>query len=197
MADGSDYEDADGLYGEADDAEDGGDYSADDEAYAGAADDDVLDGELSPEQAADAEAFAGDEKVIRTVEMDRPPVEETRVTKDTAERRRQARLRRRKKQRAHVLVRRAGEPPAEVPIDRAVLTFGRDPSECDIVLNGPAVSRMHARIERDERGYYTLLDCKSRNGTYVNSLPIRTMNLYSGDVFEIGEHSIEFCIDDG
>ena len=53
-----------------------------------------------------------------------------------------------------------------VRLDRPVLTLGRDPS-CDLVLDHPTVSRLHAQIRKMD-GNFVLFDLKSTNGTFVN-----------------------------
>lgn len=124
-----------------------------------------------------------------------PPLDETRATSVQPEKHRRKRRKQRGDRHAHVVVKRAEGPPVKIAMDRAQLTFGRDAADCDIVLEGNAVSRRHAVIERDDDGYFTLRDCKSRNGTFVDGIPIKTMNLVDGDAFEIGGHRIEFHIE--
>lgn len=46
--------------------------------------------------------------------------------------------------------------------------LGRDPSQCNILVDVGAVSRRHARLLRDGLGGYILEDLGSRNGTYLN-----------------------------
>ncbi len=53
-----------------------------------------------------------------------------------------------------------------IRLDRPVLTLGRDPS-CDLVLDHPTVSRLHAQIRKMD-GNFVLFDLKSTNGTFVN-----------------------------
>jgi len=120
------------------------------------------------------------------------PFDETRATEALADRRRLQRRARRAKRKAYVIVRRTGSKAVRLDMERPILSFGRDAAECDIVLEGSGISRRHALIERDAAGYFTLVDCKSRNGTFVDGQPVTTMNLVDGDVFEIGEHRIEF-----
>ncbi len=57
-----------------------------------------------------------------------------------------------------------GRPP--VPLDRT-LRVGRD-EDCDIALNHASVSRLHATLEpANDAGEVTVVDCGSRNGTWV------------------------------
>lgn len=71
---------------------------------------------------------------------------------------------------AGVIVLRGTRDPAIYRLDRAV-TVGRD-AECDIVLNDPAASRVHARITREKSGALALIDLGSRNGVFVNGSPV-------------------------
>ena len=57
--------------------------------------------------------------------------------------------------------------PPEFTIEPDVCIIGRSPS-CQIIASRQIVSRLHARIERDERARYVLHDTKSANGTFVN-----------------------------
>lgn len=51
-------------------------------------------------------------------------------------------------------------------LDRPEMIIGRQ-EDCDIVLDDRTVSRHHARITRDQKGYI-LADLDSKNGTFVN-----------------------------
>lgn len=62
---------------------------------------------------------------------------------------------------------------------------------CAVRLEGRHVSRIHARLER--RGEAVVIrDNGSRNGTYVNGLPVQEATLAPGDEVEIGEHVLVF-----
>lgn len=62
-------------------------------------------------------------------------------------------------------VRRGGEPARHVAV-RAAMTIGRG-TDCDIVLAGRFVSRVHARVEpKGER--FAIIDAGSKNGVFVN-----------------------------
>lgn len=59
----------------------------------------------------------------------------------------------------------------EYPLRGDQIVIGRDP-ECDIVIDSGQVSRRHARIVREEGGFF-VEDLSSLNGTYVNGELIR------------------------
>jgi hypothetical protein len=68
------------------------------------------------------------------------------------------------------------------------LLVGRQAS-CDVVLNGPYVSRRHARLVfRD--GNWIVQDLKSTNGTEVNGLSVGRCELCAGDELAIGTHRL-------
>lgn len=76
------------------------------------------------------------------------------------------------------------------PYDKFVIekpeTFiGRDPEKCDIVLNDPEVSGVHAVIKKNAITC-TLEDLKSANGTIFNGERINSHELTSEDEFIIG-----------
>jgi pSer/pThr/pTyr-binding forkhead associated (FHA) protein len=45
-------------------------------------------------------------------------------------------------------------------------------AECDVVLDDDSVSRVHAELARDDRGFYRLRDLESANGTFLDGKPI-------------------------
>ncbi len=65
------------------------------------------------------------------------------------------------------------------------------PSEGDIILADPAVSKQHARIER-KRDCFVLHDLGSTNGTYVNGLRHRKLVLCCDDTILLGNSEIVF-----
>lgn len=76
------------------------------------------------------------------------------------------------------------------PYDRYQLTetetfIGRDTKKCQIVLNDPEVSTVHAVI-RKNGGEITLEDLNSSNGTILNGERINRSQLAPGDEFVIG-----------
>jgi ABC-type multidrug transport system ATPase subunit/ABC-type multidrug transport system permease subunit len=84
-------------------------------------------------------------------------------------------------------------PPARaqlVPLDRPRLTIGRDPS-CDLVLDDPNVSRLHAELRR-EGGVVELADLGSTNGTWVNGERVRSERLGPGAEVRVGSYRLVF-----
>lgn len=63
----------------------------------------------------------------------------------------------------------------------------------DLVLDDAAVSRFHAVIEVDERGYL-LKDAGSKNGTFIGGLGIREVYLEDGTIFKLGKTRVQFNV---
>ncbi len=59
---------------------------------------------------------------------------------------------------------RYGARHMEIPPKGGKFSIGRD-AQCDLVIEGPQISRLHATIEPKQEGYY-LVD-QSTNGTFV------------------------------
>ena len=66
----------------------------------------------------------------------------------------------------------------------AAVTIGRSPNST-IVVESETVSRVHARIQRQEIGF-VLVDCGSVNGTYLGDDRVREHALRSGDLIKVG-----------
>ena len=62
-------------------------------------------------------------------------------------------------------------------------------AECDLVLNGETVSRVHAVIRRAANGF--LIEDRSRNGTWVNGIRVRERLLRDGDQVRIGPYFLQ------
>jgi serine/threonine protein kinase len=75
--------------------------------------------------------------------------------------------------------------PRRVLTDHAILLVGRG-EDCDLRLNDPSVSRVHARITLLDGRIY-LEDAGSRWGTLVNGIPTESRELSPGDRVEIGD----------
>lgn len=89
-------------------------------------------------------------------------------------------------------VRRPGVPAVDIPIERTEFVIGRQPDEVDLVLDDDWVSRKHAKLTFDERGYFRLEDLGSQNGIKYEGRPVRRLNLVDGDKFAIGKTEFVF-----
>ncbi len=69
------------------------------------------------------------------------------------------------------------------PISEEESMIGRDSDW--LLLSDPSASRRHCAIKPDEEGF-KLQDLESRNGTFVNGVPIKEKLLQHGDRIEIG-----------
>lgn len=70
------------------------------------------------------------------------------------------------------------------------VTVGRDP-ESDIAIDDVTVSREHAEVSRDERGF-RIRDAGSLNGTYVNRVRVDAVELRNGDEIQVGKYRFKF-----
>lgn len=61
----------------------------------------------------------------------------------------------------------------------------------DLVLEDPAISRLHAMMFHDSQGA-GILDLVSKNGTFVNGKEIESHTLSDGDVVEVGKSRFVF-----
>lgn len=61
----------------------------------------------------------------------------------------------------------------------------------DVVLDDRSVSRHHARLEVDGRGY-RLIDCDSKNGTFIGNTRIQEAWIEDGAVLQFGETTLRF-----
>ena len=73
--------------------------------------------------------------------------------------------------------------------DRMVLGRGE---ECDISINHPSVSRVHAEIRRLGEGRYEFVDLGSANGVRVNGAEMPSTLLDGRDVIELGDVFLKF-----
>jgi len=61
----------------------------------------------------------------------------------------------------------------------------------DLVLEDPAVSRVHAKIVKDAGGD-VIIDLESTTGTRINGEQVRRKRLESGDCIEIASTRMEY-----
>jgi len=80
------------------------------------------------------------------------------------------------------------------PLTGLIKQIGRS-MDCDIVIPDPQVSRLHARLDKDQDGW-VLLDLESQNGTLVNGVKVREKILAPGDVIRIGDMNLTYEIDE-
>jgi uncharacterized protein len=88
----------------------------------------------------------------------------------------------------------AKKSPQEKKIGQESLTtdslgsFKRLP---DLVVDDPAISRLHAMMFHDQNGA-GVLDLVSKNGTFVNGEEVESKNLQNGDLIEVGGTKMVF-----
>jgi hypothetical protein len=90
-----------------------------------------------------------------------------------------------------LVVRSGGGRQGETfPLTGDRVEIGRSPS-ADVFLDDVTVSRSHAVLSRDERGY-VIEDRGSLNGTYVNRRRVETATLEDGDEVQIGKYRLTY-----
>ena len=73
---------------------------------------------------------------------------------------------------------------AVLTLNSTELSIGRDKGNA-LVIDEPAVSRQHCLVRAGEDGY-RIRDLASRNGTYVNGMPVKDRALHNGDQIQVG-----------
>src|SRR2546425_351618 len=79
-------------------------------------------------------------------------------------------------------------------ISEVELSIGRETSN-SVCIKENLVSRHHAVIRNEEAAHFSIIDLNSRNGTFVNSVPIKERKLEPGDRIQIGESLLLFLPD--
>ncbi len=82
----------------------------------------------------------------------------------------------------------AASAQVDLPEDKPEITLGRGPSN-DIVIDGPQISRHHARIVRSEDGLF-LEDLGSANGTFIDGVRITRSRLEPGQTISLGSYAL-------
>ncbi|MBK8010100.1 MAG: FHA domain-containing protein [Deltaproteobacteria bacterium] len=93
---------------------------------------------------------------------------------------------------ARLFVERPNMPAVEIELTRPEFRIGRHADAVDLVLDDGLVSKEHAKLTFDGRGYFTLEDLGSRNGIEFQGRIVRRLNLLDGDVFRIGGTTFRF-----
>jgi len=85
-----------------------------------------------------------------------------------------------------------GGDTRRIPLDGDAVLIGRDEDgQVEVVLDDPAVSRHHARLEHVKDGFL-LVDLESRNGTYVADQRVERRMLRDGDTIVVGATRLAF-----
>jgi len=94
-----------------------------------------------------------------------------------------------------VVVRRGPNQGSSFMLDRAVTSLGRHP-DSEIFLDDVTVSRRHAEITRNDRGY-EVRDAGSLNGTYVDHERVDVAPLRDLNELQIGRFVLTFVLGSG
>jgi ABC transport system ATP-binding/permease protein len=76
----------------------------------------------------------------------------------------------------------------------AAVTIGREP-DCDVVVDDPDVSRIHARIEARDTGEWHLVDAGSKNGTWIDANRVSDTPIISPVSIRLGRGSSSARLD--
>lgn len=79
-----------------------------------------------------------------------------------------------------------------VILDQPSYTIGKKRGEADLVLNDLSISRLHAKIIKEDNGFY-IEDMNSTNGTFKNGLqlqPYEKRKLEEGDEIMLGKTTV-------
>lgn len=86
-----------------------------------------------------------------------------------------------------------GRDGAVQRFEARLIHIGSSP-ECDLVLDHPTVSRLHARLEFEGDGY-RVTDLRSKNGVKVSGVRVRDGFLQPGDEVVFGEVPLRFGLE--
>ncbi|MEE2779983.1 MAG: FHA domain-containing protein, partial [Myxococcota bacterium] len=86
-----------------------------------------------------------------------------------------------------------GTSGLEHVFERRLIYVGAE-SDNDLVIDDPTVSRVHARLEFEGRGFL-LRDLSSKNGTRINGVPIQEAYLESGVTVSFGTSEWRFVLE--
>jgi hypothetical protein len=82
----------------------------------------------------------------------------------------------------------ADDPLNRIPLDAKEITIGRDPTQATVAMDDPSIGDLHARLRRDEKGQFFILDEEALAGTWVNYEPVSPegTKLQHGDIIHLG-----------
>jgi two-component system response regulator HydG len=80
-----------------------------------------------------------------------------------------------------------------LPLDQQELSIGRHPSN-SVTIRDPSVSRRHCVLRKLPDGSVCIIDRNSRNGTFVNGLPVQERTLEHGDEVRLGGCRLLFLV---
>lgn len=89
-------------------------------------------------------------------------------------------------QRGQIEVYVGSEKLGNYPLSEKPLRIGRDPSQVDVAVNEPIVSKLHCSIYEKE-GQVWIEDHDSTNGVFLNVEKVSRQVLKDGDVFTLGK----------
>ncbi|MDI3380344.1 FHA domain-containing protein [Xenophilus aerolatus] len=96
---------------------------------------------------------------------------------------------------ARVIVLQATGTARQVHLSKLPFSVGRAHG-CDLVLDNPQVSRLHACFHATGDGI-EVVDAGSNNGTWVNGRRVKRSPLFSGDELRLGSCMLRFLADGG
>lgn len=83
------------------------------------------------------------------------------------------------------------------PMDGEEITIGRSPSAA-VPYQDESVSKLHCKLYKNDSGAWMLMDCNSRNGTYLQRLgklsPMLPVEVHEGDIFFLSNPKNSFEI---
>lgn len=74
--------------------------------------------------------------------------------------------------------------------------LGKEKSKCDFVIDSNTISRVHAKIISNNEEYF-LVDCESKNGTFLNGTMLSEKQeyvLHSGDIVRMADQDLKFLL---
>ena len=83
-----------------------------------------------------------------------------------------------------------GETSTAAPKVVASITVGQG-ADCDVVIDKPTISSIHARFERLETSDSYVTDLQSTNGVKVNGGRVKFSLVSAGDQVSLGSHDLD------